>query len=489
MPNATKGNILVDVIRLDGELIRAICQRECILFVGSGLSANVNNHRKRSKLPTWEKLLDHMLDAYKKHDLSYDPHWAKDVEDLIHGVAAYDPASGRIRIVKDRNILLAAQELKERLSEAKLLSQFIDEWFNPTNLMLDTNHKRIANANFRAIITTNFDHLLEDGFQFSKKLPLPLDKNSLTTQQMPLRPSDPGFIFYLHGDYEHPDDLVLGLRDYQQAMFNSPGYRQFIETIFSVYTVLFIGFSGNDPHLESILDQLASFYGHLQPVHYLLVAEGNLNMVAQSRLQKDRRVRVLEYENSSKDHKTVTALLDYLSWLKDCSALPQSLFTRSKKAGNRLNIVLAYGGLTNLRIMEIIGGALFQRQHHVLQVGDLEQFNANESVGKLPKESQWATSTEIAVVLADADCIIVILGNALNNDRRPNFEMLYAQYWSQRRKMAYVPIAVGGAKIPEHLNSPDALTFDTVDDYYDLISPADIQRLMYQINIIEQRFK
>jgi hypothetical protein len=64
-------------------------------------------------------------------------------------------------------------------------------------------------------------------------------------------------VFKVHGDINISGSIVLSNRDYARLLYLSPGYRSFLEAVFSSYTVLFVGFGGNDPDLDGIVDRLS----------------------------------------------------------------------------------------------------------------------------------------------------------------------------------------------------------------------------------------
>src|SRR6185369_4160848 len=105
---------------------------------------------------------------------------------------------------------------------------------------------------------------------------------------------------------------VLGSRDYQDLLFRTPGYRQFLETLFASYTVLFVGFGGSDPNLEGVLDRLASIYSRTLDRHFILLPASRLNTTEKRRLALDRRLEVIEYEPDA-THSQVGAFLSDLA--------------------------------------------------------------------------------------------------------------------------------------------------------------------------------
>jgi len=437
-------------MRIDAELIRAVCDGECVLFVGSGLSSGLKNTFKNEHLPSWPRLLEAMLKYYISHVPGYHPDWKREVEELIRGKSDKDN-QGNCEIKKDRKILVAAQELKDRLSHAGLLGQFLQEWFDSNYIEQPRpNHDRIARIGFRAFLTTNYDELIESGFT-GLQLPSVFDKYSLNQVSIPLHPKGDPFIFRLHGIYSNPQAAVLGTRDYQDTMFGAPGYRQLIRTLFSVYTVLFVGFSGDDPHLESILDELSSFYNRQQPVHYLILPEEQMNSVARERLQQDRRVRVIEYPSTNHDHTMLSVMLDYLEWPGVCQVPHQNMFPQ-----NGVKVYIGHSRDTDENL--IIATANRLEQAEFVTWYALKSPSLRGPGEEITPEDAHGLEVDTAAAMSQAD-IILMLVDVWNLDDYPgvSYEMSYAHFWSQQkqqRNLIYIPAAVGDVPIPDHLSSP-----------------------------------
>jgi hypothetical protein len=79
-----------------------------------------------------------------------------------------------------------------------------------------------------------------------------------------------------------------------------------------VNTVLFLGFSLEDPDIDHMLDRLASVFSRTNEFHYALVESGRFSALEQRRLALDKRIRIIEYDNSDGKHEQVAEFLEYL---------------------------------------------------------------------------------------------------------------------------------------------------------------------------------
>ena len=101
--------------------------------------------------------------------------------------------------------------------------------------------------------TTNYDRLIEEGLRDA-------NRNSdvkINYKQLSNTKRDRDAIVYkMHGDVEHAADAVLTKDDYAQYERNYPFFRSVLQGDLISKTFVFIGFSFEDPNLDSILGQI-----------------------------------------------------------------------------------------------------------------------------------------------------------------------------------------------------------------------------------------
>ncbi len=371
--------------------------------------------------PHWGDLLKWLLEFPETKAVpGYGSAWVVEINDLI----------------KQGKLLVAAQEIRDKLGK-RLFQNKIDYLFNGQHLDPGDVHRIIPHIDFRALVTTNFDSLLEKGYLHEKRpVPAVLLRRNLMRGGFPLRPTDPPFIFYMHGRFD--EELVLGTRDFQEVMFNTPGYRQFLETLFSVYTVLFVGFSGDDPHLENILDRLASISGRQFGTHYLLAESGRFTQVAQRRWEDDRRVRIINYDNWDGKHGRVRDFFQALHDLQrlSCHLLKKQVFREA--AGGRLKIFISYSNRSRNRA-NAIRRALQEDGHSLFMDTDVSSGD------------DW--SLVLAQAYSEAELFIFIWDENADYSEGMQYEINYALYWSHERPMADLIVQVDDTPLPILLSS------------------------------------
>jgi len=276
------------------ELLDSITEKKCILFVGAGLSSKAIRSDGKP-LPTWKGLLSELLEYCVDKRIPFSVN-VKDLEEMI----------------ANNNLIMVAQEIQETITKHDF-GEFLQQLFREKSVVPTSTHLLLPQIPFRSILTSNYDTLIEGAYTLSNKgrIPHKFTQEDLLNISSPLRKDD-FYIFKVHGDFDRPSSVVLGSRDYQKLFFRSPEYRQFLETLFSVYTVLFIGYGSSDPDLDNILDRLSTIFDRTLDKHYILLPENKFNFVERKRLLLDKRLEVIEYENDGL-HLQVDAFIQDLA--------------------------------------------------------------------------------------------------------------------------------------------------------------------------------
>ena len=134
----------------------------------------------------------------------------------------------------------------------------------PTNLDIHKALLRLARLRRSPglrLVTTNYDHLFEKaqdnlrlGYDYHSAPILPIPRND--------RAASWRSIVYLHGRLEPPDrdnsHLVLTSADFGRAYLTDGWAARFVARLFADFTVLFVGYSLNDPVLRYMTDAFAA---------------------------------------------------------------------------------------------------------------------------------------------------------------------------------------------------------------------------------------
>lgn len=160
----------------------------------------------------------------------------------------------------------AAQTLEWKLTRDTFVKELQQRLATPANLSAGMlNRLRWLRAiPFRAILTSNFDTLL-DG-----------DTPGNSAYRSVLRPKATAWwegtfwgdtpykapILKIHGDVRKPETIVLTRRDYRQLLYRHPGYQDFLRAVLAHHTVLYLGFSFTDAYLNELRSETLALLGY-----------------------------------------------------------------------------------------------------------------------------------------------------------------------------------------------------------------------------------
>jgi len=402
---------------IPAELADALRTKRCILFVGAGLSAQVSRS-DGSPLPDWSKLLLEFLE------------WAIARQVRFWG----DPEDIRA-MIKNGNLLMAAQELQDRIG-TPALGEFLDRVFRDETVLPSSAHRVLPRIPFRAVLTTNYDSLIEAAYTIETggSIPPVWTQEDLLFRPSPLRGTG-FFIFKIHGHLDRPNSVVLGSRDYQDLLFRTPGYRQFLETLFATHTVLFVGFRGSDPNLDGVLDRLAAIYSRTLDRHFILLPANRLNTTEKRRLALDRRLEVIEYEPDNQ-HSQVGAFLRELANQVERGRTPQAESARKSK---QLTVFISHA-VADAEIVEIISNVL--REHKYQPWIADAQLLPGDHIGQTISEG-----------IAAADVFLVILSKSSMDSDWVQYELQMAVLREVEKRLIVVPIVIGDVEPPVFLGN------------------------------------
>lgn len=215
-----------------------------VLFVGSGLS------RRYIGSPDWEGLLADFAGraggsmpyylASANEDL---PKVASLIADDFFEVWFKDPRYADSRAEYEGQVRRKSDPLKYEI--AKYLSEL--EISSESNA--ESELKALSSAHVQAVITTNWDEILEGVFSEFEVFVGQNDVLFTTLQAV-------GEIYKIHGSVADPRSLVLTQEDYAEYWDRNPYLISKMLTLFVEHPVVFLGYSVSDPHIRKLLTNL-----------------------------------------------------------------------------------------------------------------------------------------------------------------------------------------------------------------------------------------
>jgi hypothetical protein len=215
------------------------------------------------------------------------------------------------RYIDHGELLLVAEEMRERLGKNDF-RRFMAEIFRKPGLKPTATQMLLPQIPFAAALTSNFETLLESAYTISRgAAPHVFTHADYPELSAALRTGE-FYVLKVHGTIDRIQTIVLGRSDYRDVMHANPPYRQFLTTLFSTKTVLFLGFGLTDPDLLLLLEELRATFKDYTAKHYALMCIGNISTIKQKRFEKDFGIEIIPYTTSRPDHPEVHIFLNDL---------------------------------------------------------------------------------------------------------------------------------------------------------------------------------
>lgn len=261
-----------------------------VAVVGSGLSAAAG-------LPTWPALKAHLIAILHNKAAGLDPTEARKKSDQAEAILRLeDPwiAFGRLR--NELGSTTYTAEIRSKLAPGdtvEIPSAYAAMWRTPVHGVLTVNIDSLARRSFSSVYPG-------------------LELKSFTGKQAARLASilhgPHRFVYNLHGVVDDSDSWVFTHRDLR-ALFVDQAYKALLQTVFTTYTVLFLGISADDVAVGGSLHNLTSM-GIQGPVHYWLTSRTD---VTTDDWAEDAGIRVIRYTALGGNHSAVVDLLEDLT--------------------------------------------------------------------------------------------------------------------------------------------------------------------------------
>lgn len=282
----------LEIDHIPTELFEAYKERKCGVFVGAGLS-------KGAGLPDWAGLLNSLIEKAEA-DNSISKEKSDDCKSL-----AKDPSK----------FLMLAEEMKEVLGVE--FKSVIEEEFGRDDIKPTQAHETLVSLEANQfIVTTNYDMLIEHAFAAQGDYRQGYKYYEAHALQRDLYKRS-FFILKAHGDAKTaPEHIVLTDKDYRRLLYKEPGYQSALQSIFTMYSVIFLGASLQDPELKLLLTYINAAFPEGGIPHYALMDTDKIGSTERGRWKKDYNMRIIPI-SSDDDYEDVNR---FLQFLKDADA-------------------------------------------------------------------------------------------------------------------------------------------------------------------------
>lgn len=276
-------------LRAVSELAKEINGGSGMLFVGSGTSA-------ASGLPAWHGLLGELINLLEGTPAArLNPTIIPEARELLNDRSKW---------------LVLAQLLRSELTDE--FYKFINERFTDRHIAPNPVHEAIWSIGWRAIVTTNYDELIEKSYAQhtgGKDLISKFTYETPGTAASSFRRRIP-FVLKAHGDAQVPDTVILTERDYRELIHVQRGFQTLLQTLFCTNSFLFIGASVSDPDLRLLLGYLHTAFHGDTPMHYALIPD-NERLNAEDKVLFDEfRIHTVPIPAADRSGATIEFLKD-----------------------------------------------------------------------------------------------------------------------------------------------------------------------------------
>jgi O-acetyl-ADP-ribose deacetylase (regulator of RNase III) len=199
------------------ELVDAMRRRECVVFVGAGLSQGAG-------LPGWATFIHHLA-----QDLGA-PH----TSELEH-------------------FLDVAQWYLEEKGE-KALAEQIRRHFGPGLARPTLPHYLLMSLPVRVVVTTNYDDLLEQALEALRRHPMKIIEEGDVSRT---GHGEGVSIVKLHGDAAGSARFVLSRDDFDRFLRQRPAMAALFEALLLNHSFFFVGYGLRDPNFRQIHSRIA----------------------------------------------------------------------------------------------------------------------------------------------------------------------------------------------------------------------------------------
>ena len=277
------------MISWPNELIESIARRKCVLFLGSGVSANAKNSDGKSPA-TWAPFLKTVL---TNHQEILRPH-SEEIEKLLDA----------------RDYLMACEIIVNEMGERDFGECVATEFRRPGYIPAEI-HKVIFSLDSRIVITPNVDKIYEQYACSESNSTIVVKSYSDEDLAKYLRTND-YLIIRAHGSVDESSKMIFTHGQYSKARNKYASFYRLLDALILTHTFIFIGCGINDPDIQLTLENANFLYENCLP-HYFVASGENMTPNIKNILDKNRNLRVLTYENEDGEHIELLESLKELS--------------------------------------------------------------------------------------------------------------------------------------------------------------------------------
>ena len=350
------------------------------------------------------------------------------------------------------NAIDALSLFESHFSRVKLI-ELLARKLHINELKPGETHRSFCNVFFDTICTTNFDFLLEHTLQETIRphsIIVSEDRLSIDTYEKTK-------LVKLHGDFNHPERMVITERDYDDYLEKNKVLATYISNLFITKTLFLIGYSFEDNDIRGLWQIINSRLGQLHRPAYVVMVDAN--PIEISRFER-RNIKVINLKGKKADYQLI--LNQFFIEVKEMidKKAPSKITPTNEKAREELKLPssnkrLCFISAPNARI-----SFLKELIYPTLEDNNITPITFDEAI--MPGDN-WMVKSE--TLLKESSYVIV---DASGNNANVMWEL--GTIMSLNKKHLIIVEEEQSQTMPSNLSNFRYLTYSTSNDNEDFIA-------------------
>lgn len=228
------------------------------------------------------------------------------------------------------NAIDALSLFESEFSRTKLIELLARELY-VNHLKPGKTHRTFCDLYFDTICTTNFDFLIEQTLN-EKHIPFSM---VVSEERLPISTHERTKLIKLHGDFNHPERMVITEHDYDTYVDKNKILSTYISNLFITKTLLLIGYSFDDSDIRTLWQIIGTRLGKLSTPAYVVLVDASSIEIA--RFER-RNIKVINLPGNKADYPDI--LNEFFSEIKQVidEKMPEQMVFTNEKASEELKM-------------------------------------------------------------------------------------------------------------------------------------------------------
>lgn len=267
------------------DLVLELARKRCVLFLGSGISANATD-KDGNHPPTWRKFLEEGNNKISDSD-----------KDIIN------------KCIDSYEYLMACELLRKKLGN-NAFDELLKQMFIGVGYDFATIHENIFKLDSRITITPNFDKIYDNYAQLKSHSTIAL-KHYYDNDIVKFLRGQESVIIKNHGTIDTIDKIVFTQSDYARTRIENSDFYKIMEALIITHTFVFLGAGLNDPDIRLLFENYATTF-HVSKNHYFVIPNNTYSNLELDIYKETMHLDFIKYD-SADNHKELTIGLGELA--------------------------------------------------------------------------------------------------------------------------------------------------------------------------------